>query len=72
VGDINYTLAQRKRGGGTVAFQCEPLWSALSQVLEDKAPLTRVSPATPKAATDALAARDAPVALPAPAAPAAG
>ena len=30
VGDINFTIAQRKRGGGTVAFQCEPLWQSLS------------------------------------------
>ena len=33
VGDMNFTLAQRKRGGGTVAFQCEPLWKSLSAVL---------------------------------------
>jgi len=33
VGDINFTLAQRKRGGGTVAFQCEALWSSISQIL---------------------------------------
>lgn len=33
VGDINFTIAQRKRGGGTVAFQCEALWSSLSAVL---------------------------------------
>lgn len=33
VGDINFTIAQRKRGGGTVAFQCEALWSSLSRVL---------------------------------------
>jgi deoxyribonuclease-2 len=33
VGDINFTIAQRKRGGGTVAFQCEALWSSLSQIL---------------------------------------
>jgi len=33
VGDINFTIAQEKRGGGTVAFQCEALWSSLSQVL---------------------------------------
>ena len=30
IGDINFTIAQRKRGGGTVAFQCEPLWQSLS------------------------------------------
>ncbi len=34
VGDINFTIAQRKRGGGTVAFQCEPLWSSISAVLQ--------------------------------------
>jgi deoxyribonuclease-2 len=33
VGDINFTIAQEKRGGGTVAFQCEALWSSLSQTL---------------------------------------
>ncbi len=35
VGDINFTIAQRKRGGGTVAFQCEPLWQSLSMCLVD-------------------------------------
>lgn len=38
VGDINYTIAQEKRGGGTVAFQCEALWSSLSAVLKGGAP----------------------------------
>lgn len=33
IGDINFTIAQRKRGGGTVAFQCEALWSSLSSIL---------------------------------------
>lgn len=33
VGDINFTDSMEKRGGGTVAFVCEPLWRALSQVL---------------------------------------
>jgi deoxyribonuclease-2 len=36
VGDINFTDAQEKRGGGTVAFQCDPLWSSLSAVLTAK------------------------------------
>lgn len=35
VGDINFTIAQRKRGGGTVAFQCEGLWNSISAILED-------------------------------------
>ncbi len=33
VGDINFTIAQRKRGGGTVAFQCEALWKSLFEIL---------------------------------------
>jgi hypothetical protein len=33
VGDMHFTLAMRRRGGGTVAFQCEALWSSLSEVL---------------------------------------
>ncbi len=33
VGDINFTLAQEKRGGGTVAFKCDPLWKELSRIL---------------------------------------
>ena len=37
VGDINFTIAQEKRGGGTVAFQCDPLWNSLSAILEDVA-----------------------------------
>lgn len=34
VGDINFTLAQEKRGGGTVAFQCDALWKGISSILE--------------------------------------
>ena len=37
VGDINFTIAQEKRGGGTVAFQCDPLWKSISQILESVA-----------------------------------
>lgn len=33
VGDINFTVAMRKRSGGTVAFQCEPLWTCISEIL---------------------------------------
>jgi deoxyribonuclease II len=31
VGDINRMISQRKRGGGTIAFQNKVLWSALSK-----------------------------------------
>ena len=31
VGDINRMISQKKRGGGTIAFQNETLWKALSQ-----------------------------------------
>jgi deoxyribonuclease-2 len=31
VGDINRMISQRKRGGGTVAFQNSTLWQALSK-----------------------------------------
>lgn len=31
VGDINRMISQRKRGGGTIAFQNDTLWKALSQ-----------------------------------------
>lgn len=31
VGDINRMVSQEKRGGGTIAFQCKPLWAALSK-----------------------------------------
>jgi deoxyribonuclease-2 len=34
IGDINFTIAQRKRGGGTVAFQNDALWNSLSEILE--------------------------------------
>lgn len=34
VGDINFTTAQEKRGGGTVAFQCDALWQSISEILE--------------------------------------
>jgi deoxyribonuclease-2 len=33
VGDINFTLSMRSRSGGTVAFQCEALWSSISAIL---------------------------------------
>ena len=36
VGDINFTLAQERRGAGTVAFKCPPLWQSLSSVLDDE------------------------------------
>jgi len=36
VGDINFTLSQEKRGGGTVAFQCNPLWKKLDVIFSTK------------------------------------
>lgn len=33
VGDINFTISMRKRSGGTVAFQCDALWSSISEIL---------------------------------------
>ena len=33
VGGMNFTDSMEKRGGGTVAFQCIPLWNSLAQVL---------------------------------------
>lgn len=33
VGDINFTDSMEARGGGTVAFTCDPLWQALSSAL---------------------------------------
>jgi deoxyribonuclease-2 len=35
VGDINFTKAQEKRSGGTVAFTCDDLWKSISGILED-------------------------------------
>ena len=35
VGDINFTLSMRSRSGGTVAFQCEPLYKSISSILVD-------------------------------------
>jgi deoxyribonuclease-2 len=33
IGDINFTISMRERSGGTVAFQCEALWSSISAIL---------------------------------------
>ena len=43
IGDMNFTIAQRKRGGGTVAFQCEALWASVSSILERTASLPRAT-----------------------------
>jgi deoxyribonuclease-2 len=48
VGDLNFTIAQRQRGGGTVAFQCDPLWSSISAILEG---VTKVPSLTPRPAS---------------------
>ena len=44
MGDINFTIAQENRGGGTVAFQCPPLWTSLAAILTE-------TPASPKPGT---------------------
>lgn len=49
VGDINFTDSMEKRGGGTVAFICDPLWQALSQALS-AAPEPSAQSAAPKPA----------------------
>lgn len=56
VGDINFTIAQRKRSGGTVAFKCEPLWSSISSILQGVT--THLKPGS-KAAKDAAARKKA-------------
>lgn len=38
VGDINFTIAQEKRSGGTVAFVCPDLWASLNDILKEKQP----------------------------------
>lgn len=49
VGDINFTIPQEKRSGGTVAFICDDLWKSISGILEDV--LVRTSTKKGKAAT---------------------
>jgi hypothetical protein len=56
VGDINFTDAQEKRGGGTVAFQCDPLWNSLNTVLSAKAAAATATAATAATAAQAPAA----------------
>ena len=56
VGDINFTDAQEKRGGGTVAFQCDPLWNSLSKVLSAKEAAATAAVATTATAAQAPAA----------------
>jgi deoxyribonuclease-2 len=34
VGDLNFTVAQEKRSGGTVAFNCDALWQSLFEILD--------------------------------------
>jgi deoxyribonuclease II len=52
VGDINFTIAQRKRGGATVAFKCEPLWSSISGILRDVYVHATVRPGTKNSKTN--------------------
>lgn len=48
VGDINFTLAQEKRGGGTVAFVCNPLWKQLNAILSTAAETGAKTPSASK------------------------
>ncbi|HRH95449.1 MAG TPA: deoxyribonuclease II family protein, partial [Prosthecobacter sp.] len=48
VGDINFTLAQENRGGGTLAFVCDPLWQELNAILSTTAEPGAKQPAAPK------------------------
>lgn len=46
VGDINFTTSMRARGGGTLAFKCEPLWQELKNILS-AAPEPGAGPSSP-------------------------
>jgi deoxyribonuclease-2 len=37
VGDLNFTKPQDFRSGGTVAFQCHPLWQGIQEILQQTA-----------------------------------
>lgn len=45
VGDLNFTVAQEKRSGGTVAFVNDDLWSCLSEILSATDTITNSAPA---------------------------
>lgn len=63
VGDINFTIAQRKRGGGTVAFMCEPLWQSISSILE-VGTVTQMARVSPKPKPIAIPVKTRPKGLP--------
>lgn len=70
VGDINFTDSMEKRGGGTCAFICDPLWKALSTVLSaaeepGSAPAATIAPPAKKAATPPRSAAKPPAKKPA-------
>ncbi len=48
VGDINFTVAQEKRSGGTVAFICDDLWKAISEILSAVKVATSSKPSSTK------------------------
>jgi len=66
VGDINFTDAQEKRGGGTVAFQCDPLWNSLSKVLTAKAASSTATVSTAPSAAQPQAVQQRPIRVVAP------
>jgi deoxyribonuclease-2 len=51
VGGMNFNISQEKRGGGTVAFQCEPLWKGLNSILSANAQAGTAPPAKQTAPT---------------------
>jgi hypothetical protein len=51
---MNFNISQEKRGGGTVSFQCEPLWKGLNSILSanaTSAPAPEVKKTVPAAKT---------------------
>lgn len=70
IGDINRMISQEKRGGGAIAFQEPPLWSALSKtdsIKADATPKIAVKPAALPASTTTSSAIPAAKRKPAPA-----
>lgn len=67
VGDINFTIAQENRSGGTAAFPCTGLWESLieilstTKILSNKTTATKSKTAKPAPAKKSKAAKKSPV-----------